>query len=288
MAITVESLLNEARNHLRDVDGEGRLDAEILLSHALARPRSFLRAWPEFVPAEAEAARFGALLERRRGGEPLAYIVGEREFWSLRLKVNRHTLIPRPETELLVEQALALIPADADWTIADLGAGSGAIALAIASERPGCRVIATDISRRALAAARANAADAGISNVEFRHGSWLAPLGDIVCDLIVSNPPYVARRDAQSSQSELAFEPQRALVAGETGLEALAKIAARAPHSLAPGGTLMLEHGFDQRAALEITLSQVGYEKIRCCRDLSSHDRVTVAIWPGQEARLER
>jgi release factor glutamine methyltransferase len=283
MAITLKSLLHDARARLDATVPEARLDEEVLLCHVLGRPRGFLWAWPEFEPGAAAVARFGALLERRRRGEPVAYLVGEREFWSLPLKLNGHTLIPRPETELLVERALDRIPTEARWTIADLGTGSGAIALAIASERPRCRVIATDVSKEALARARENALALGIDNVEFRHGSWLVPLGTLACELIVSNPPYIAAADRHLAAPELGFEPRDALVSGASGLEALTTIALDAPARLAPGGKLMLEHGFDQRESLAGILAGAGYENISGSRDFSGHDRVMVAAWPEQD-----
>ncbi|HET7588364.1 MAG TPA: peptide chain release factor N(5)-glutamine methyltransferase [Gammaproteobacteria bacterium] len=284
MMATLDTLLREAC-----VPSAGgtppltRLDAELLLCHVLSRPRSFLHARPELTPDAAAVERFRALLQRRRAGEPLAYITGEREFWSVALKLNRDTLIPRPETETLVEQALIAIPVEANWTVADLGTGSGAIGLAIASERPRCRVIATDVSPAALDVARANASALGLRNVEFRHGSWVAPLGDLTCELIVSNPPYIAEQDAHLAAPELSYEPHRALVAGPSGLEALAAIAAAAPARLVAGGSLMLEHGYDQREPLASLLADAGYENIRCYRDLSGNDRVTAARRPERE-----
>ncbi|HET7307375.1 MAG TPA: peptide chain release factor N(5)-glutamine methyltransferase [Gammaproteobacteria bacterium] len=273
--------MREARLLPGGADPAARLDAEILLGHALGRPRTFLRARPEFGPEKQAVERFASLLARRRGGEPLAYIVGEREFWSLPIKLNHHTLIPRPETELLVEQALARIPADAVWTIADLGTGSGAIALAIGRERPQCRMIATDINEQALAAARANAANLDIGNVEFRHGGWCEPLDGIACDMIVSNPPYVAAGDVHLDAPDMQFEPRAALVAGPTGLESLDTIIAAAPAHLKAGGVLLLEHGFDQRDPVAAALAKHGYKGICCYRDLAGQDRVTVATLSG-------
>lgn len=259
---------------------ESRLEAEILLGHALSRERSFLHARPEFEPEADAIARFAALVERRRGGEPVAYILGEREFWSLPLKINRDTLIPRPETELLVEQALARIPLDAAWRIADLGTGSGAIALAVASERPGCRIVATDIAPGALAAARTNATSLGLGNVEFRHGDWFEPLSGERFDLIISNPPYIAAGDAHLDQADVAFEPRAALVAGADGLDAIAAIVRAAPGHLKPGSHLLLEHGYDQAAAVAATLASAGFVDVRCYRDLCGHGRVSAASLP--------
>ncbi|HET8552624.1 MAG TPA: peptide chain release factor N(5)-glutamine methyltransferase [Gammaproteobacteria bacterium] len=277
MSVTIDSLLQEARLLPGGADPVARLDAEVLLGHALGRPRTFLRAQPEYCPEKQVVERFTSLLTRRRSGEPLAYIVGEREFWSLPLRLNRHTLIPRPETESLVEQALARIPADAGWTIADLGTGSGAIALALGRERPHCRVIATDINEQALAAACANAANLGIGNVEFRRGAWCEPLNGIACEIIVSNPPYIAAGDAHLEAPDMQFEPRAALVSGPTGLEALETIIADAPAHLKAGGGLLLEHGFDQRESVAAALAKRGYKGICCYRDLAGQDRVTAA-----------
>ncbi|HET7570132.1 MAG TPA: peptide chain release factor N(5)-glutamine methyltransferase [Gammaproteobacteria bacterium] len=278
MNATIDSLLQEARLLPGGTEPVARLDAELLLGHVLGRPRTFLRARPDFSPGQQAVEQFTSLLTRRRGGEPLAYILGEREFWSLPLKLNRHTLIPRPETELLVEQVLARIPVETARTIADLGTGSGAIALAIGHERPRCRVIATDFDEEALAAARANAAALDIGNVEFRHGTWCEPLHGIACDMIISNPPYIAAGDAHLDAPDMQFEPRAALVAGPTGLEALAAIIAAAPAYLKAGGPLLLEHGFDQREPVAAALAKRGYKGICCYRDLAGQNRVTVAI----------
>lgn len=278
MVQTIQNLLADARV-LLDASGatEARLGAEILLGHATGRERAFFHAHPEADPGGEGIARFNALLTRHCAGEPLAYIIGEREFWSLPLKLNRHTLIPRPETELLVEQALARIPAGAAWTLADLGTGSGAVALALATERPRCRVIATDICERALAMARANAGRLGLDNVDFRHGSWLDALDGTICDIIVSNPPYVAAGDPHLRQPEIGFEPRAALVAGPAGLDAIDAIVAAAPAHLVPGGALLLEHGFDQREPVAAGLAAAGCRDIHCYRDLAGHDRVSTA-----------
>ena len=184
-------------------------------------------------------------------------------------------LIPRPETELLVEQALAHIPEDAEWTVADLGTGSGAIALAIATERPHCRLIATDNSAAALAVARANATRLGIANVEFRHGEWLKPLAGMRFDVIVSNPPYVRANDPHLTQGDVRFEPESALVAGADGLDAIRRIAADAVSYLRPGGWLLLEHGYDQAQSVRALLESHGYDMVASCRDTAGHERVT-------------
>lgn len=219
-----------------------------------------------------QAAELDELIARRRQGEPIAYLNSRREFWSLDLTVSPDTLIPRPETELLVERALARIPPDAAWSLADLGTGSGAIALALASERPRCRVVATDNSSAALAIARANAARLNL-RVDFRLGDWLAPLANETFEILVSNPPYIARGDPHLAA--LRHEPVPALAAGPDGLEAIRAIAAAARASLKPGGWLLLEHGYDQAAAAGELLREHGYDAVRCYVDLAGRDRVS-------------
>jgi release factor glutamine methyltransferase len=251
-----------------------QLDAEVLLAHALGLPRATLRSHPEAPAATAGAHIYQQLIERRAAGEPLAYLTGWREFWSLQLAVSAHVLVPRPETELLVERALAL-HAQPTARIADLGTGSGAVALALASERPAWRIIATDISAPALAIARANAHRLGLSGVEFRAGSWFEPLGEERFDLIVSNPPYVAADDAALTDPALAHEPPIALVAGQDGLASLRALARGAPGYLKAAGWLLLEHGAAQGAQVRHELVLAGFAHVRSHRDLAGHERMT-------------
>lgn len=255
-------------------------DAEILLAHVLGQPRSWLIAHGEAVPSHGQAAAFDRLLERREAGEPVAYLTGTRGFWTLELAVTPATLVPRPETELLVEQALAKIPADVAWRLADLGTGSGAIALALARERPRAQVLATDLSEEALAVALGNAARNGIDNVEFRAGSWLAPLAGESFDLIASNPPYVADGDPHLAQGDLRFEPALALSCGSDGLNAIRGIVADAPPLLRAGGWLLLEHGLDQGAAVRALLVAAGFVGVETARDLEGRERVTLGQRP--------
>lgn len=221
-----------------------------------------------------------SLLAQRRSGVPVAYITGLREFWSMTLAVTPATLIPRPDTETLVEHALSLIPAEAPWRIADLGTGSGAIALALAQERPRCHLVATDISTEALAVARINAARYGLDNIEFRAGSWHSPLGHELFELIVSNPPYVRFYDAHLSQGDVRFEPSVALIAGDDGLDALRHIAQHSPPRLKPGGWLLLEHGFDQAEAVENILRNGNYDNIHTLQDYTGQARIARARKP--------
>jgi release factor glutamine methyltransferase len=266
---TVRSLLAEA------APGEPRRDAEILLEHVLGRDRAWLTAHDtDPLPAD-QAARFRALWSRRLAGEPVAYLTGRRGFWTLDLAVTPDVLIPRPETELLVETALAGIPGDAAWDLADLGTGSGALALALARERHGCRVVATDHSAAALAVAEANARANGIGNVSFRLGRWWAPLGAMRFHLVVSNPPYVAADDPHLAEGDLRFEPPQALVSGSDGLDDLRVIIAGAPDHLHPGAVLLLEHGYDQGEAVRALLREAGFSEVRTWRDLGGQERVS-------------
>lgn len=278
---TIENLLQLALQQLVGTDDNPRLEAEILLAHVLDRPRTWLRAWPQHAPTAMQCARFKTLLTRRIAGEPIAYLTGERDFWDMTLRVTPDTLIPRPETELLVELALERIPADADWRIADLGTGSGAIALALARERPACHLIATDISRAALAVARGNAERLGIANIEFRHGSWLTPLSDERFQLIASNPPYIHPDDPHLRRGDLRFEPAGALGAAPDGLADIRTIAREAADHLPPGGWLLLEHGYDQGAAVRGILANQGYREPTTVTDLGGHERVSLGRRPA-------
>lgn len=253
----------------------GRLEAEILLALALSKPRAFLFAHPEQAVDNATASRFLELVERRRAGEPVAYITGEREFWSVPIRVSPDVLIPRPETEVLVEAALARVPPGSAARIADLGTGSGAIALALALERPICDVHASDISPEALAVARDNAARLGISNIRFHQGSWLAGLSGRF-DLVVSNPPYIRAGDPHLEAGDLRFEPHAALLAGPDGLDAIREIVRQAPDRLKPGGWLIFEHGHDQAHDSQALLKTHGFQEIETLRDLAGTKRVTL------------
>ncbi len=276
----IAALLAEAAARLAAVSGSPRLDAEVLLAAVLGKPRSFLRAWPERVPAPAEAARFEAWLARRVAGEPVAYITGTREFWSLALVVSPDTLIPRPETELLVELALGRLPADAPLRVADLGTGSGAIALAIATERPRAHVWAVDNSPGALAVASANAARLGLANVECIAGDWCTPL-PAALDLIASNPPYIPEADPHPRSGDARFEPRSALLAGPEGLDDIRRIVAQAPAHLSSGGWLLLEHGYDQGEAVPQLLRAAGFVDVECRHDYGGRPRVSLGRWPG-------
>jgi release factor glutamine methyltransferase len=274
---SVRALVQSGWAWLAGSRDSSRLEAELLLAHALRQPRSYLLAHDDEVPGAPAVACYLALLERCAQGEPLAYLTGEREFWSLPLHVTPDVLIPRPETELAVERCLALRDAS-PATVADLGTGSGAIALALASERPQWRILATDREAAALKVAAANAARLGVSNVEFALGDWFAPLRGCHFDLIVSNPPYVAASDP--ALDLLRHEPESALSPGASGLEALRQLVLQAPAQLLPGGWLVLEHGAGQADAVSASLVDAGFARVRCHTDLAGHDRVTEAQWP--------
>ena len=263
---------------------EARHEAEHLLLHVLRRDRAWLFAHGDDPLPASGAIAFDALLTRRAAGEPLAYLLGRRGFWTLDLQVSPATLIPRAETERLVELALERLPDDLPLRIADLGTGSGAIALALASERPLAQVIATDLSEGALKVAEANALANRIANVAFRWGSWLVPLAGERFGLIASNPPYIADGDVHLSQGDLRFEPPTALSSGADGLDAIREIVALAPSHLVPGGWLLLEHGWNQGEAIRALLAAAGFVDVATETDLERRDRVTLGrVTEGQD-----
>ena len=264
----IDALLARARARI------GRADAELLLAHALGKSRSWLFAHGDDVIDTHAADRFEEQVLRCEQGEPLAYITGRRGFWTFDLAVTPDTLVPRPETELLVELALQRLPPGRPSRIADLGTGSGAIALALAQERPLAQVVATDASEGALAVARGNARELRLGNIEFRHGDWHAPLAGERFDLIASNPPYIAAGDPHLE--DLRFEPDAALASGPDGLDAIRAIVRDASLHLVPGGWLLLEHGFDQGAAVRSLLQDAGMCDVATERDMEGRDRVTL------------
>lgn len=276
----IDAVLAEAVNQLDRSSASPRLDAEVLLARTIDMPRSYLFAHPEEELDELTLERFGSLLSRRVCGEPMAYIMGMREFWSHELVVSPATLVPRPETELLVELALREIPRKAGWRIADLGTGSGAIAIAIAGERLMCEVVATDISAEALAIAAVNARHLSLGNIRFAQGDWTEAVADQQFDVIVSNPPYIRADD--EALRKLEHEPRSALVAGADGLQAIRILAADCSKILEPGGKLLLEHGADQQQAVAAILEATGWSGIACHKDFSGLPRVTVARRDGK------
>ena len=271
----LDAAIADATNRLQDISDSARLDAEILLCQTIDMPRSYLFAHPEDELDELTQQRFEALLERRLEGEPMAYISGIREFWSRELIVSPATLVPRPETELLVELALREIPRQAEWQILDLGTGSGAIAIALAAERPLAQVTATDISAAALAVAAENVRQNDLANVICRPGSWSTAVAGSQFNLIVSNPPYVREDDA--ALQKLRHEPLSALASGQDGLRDIRLLASECIGLLADHGWLMLEHGAEQDKDVARILSSAGWTDIACHNDLAGKPRVTVA-----------
>jgi release factor glutamine methyltransferase len=278
---TAQALLAAATRRLADKADNSALEARVLLCHTLQCSRVDLLRDPAQVVSEQDAQRYNALIERRHQGEPVAYLTGEREFWSLPLRVTPATLIPRPETETLVELALSVLPPEQPLRVADLGTGSGAIALALATERPVAEIVATDVSNEALAVARHNARALRIQNVAFRQGSWLEPLANERFFLIAANPPYLGDDDPHLQQGDLRFEPRSALSCGDDSLRALRHIAEQARRHLVPGGWLMLEHGYDQGAAALAMLGKLAYVQLRDQTDLAGRPRIVIGQWPG-------
>ena len=275
----VAELLREAAVRLPGEDA--RHEAEQLLLHVLEVERAWLFAHATDAVADDARQRFDVLVQRRTEGQPLAYLIGRRGFWTLDLHVNAATLIPRPETELLVEQALVRLPANDLRRVADMGTGSGAIALSIASERPLATVIATDLHAATLAVAVTNAQAHGLENVWFRRGHWHDALGNDRFDMIVSNPPYIAAGDPHLQQGDLRFEPPPALASGVDGLEAIREIITGAPAHLVRGGWLLLEHGWNQGKAIRALLEQAGFGEVETVQDLEQRDRVTLGCLLG-------
>jgi release factor glutamine methyltransferase len=271
----IRAILDVATRRLEALSESPRLDAELLLARAIDMPRSYLFAHPEEPLDQLAIKRFEEALGRRLAGEPMAYITGVREFWSLELLVTPATLVPRPETELLVELALHAIPRRAEWQILDLGTGSGAIAIVLAKERSLSRVTATDISAAALDVARQNARACEVPNVEFLEGNWTAPVANRRFNLIVSNPPYVRSDDV--ALEALHREPRNALAAGMDGLDAIRTLARDCAALLEPGGVLLIEHGAEQRDAVAEVLREHGWSDLRCHNDYAGLPRVTVA-----------
>ena len=260
--------------------GLPRLEAELLLCSILDCERVWLVAHAEEAIDSSNARSAQALFARRRAGEPVSHITGWREFYGLALRVTRDVLVPRPETELLVELALERLPPGAPARVLELGTGSGAIAVALASERQGLAIVATDVSEAALALARRNARDHG-AEIDFVLSDWFDALRPGQFDLVVSNPPYVAAEDAHLERGDLRFEPRLALVGGEDGLDCIREIAARAQNRLRRGGTLLMEHGYDQRDRCVELLKVQGYAEVADFRDLAGWPRVCAGVWCG-------
>ena len=273
--LSIKTVLEDANSRLRERSESARLDAELLLAQAIDMPRSYLFAHPEDEPDAAALQRFEANLERRIAGQPMAYIQGVKEFWSMQLMVTPATLVPRPETEILVDLALREIPRKAALRVLDLGTGSGAIALAIAKERPLCDVTAIDVSEDALEVARQNARQLELGNIRCLLGSWTEPVANERFDVIVSNPPYVRADDKALDQ--LHAEPRSALASGEDGLDDIRVVLREAREIVEPNGWVFLEHGSGQAADVEAICLRCAWIDIRCHNDYAGLPRVTVA-----------
>lgn len=276
----LDAAIADAVERLADVSESPRLDAEILLSRTIDMPRSYLFAHPEDELDDLTRTRFEALLARREAGAPMAYIMGVKEFWSREFVVSPATLVPRPETELIVNLALREIPREAEWDVLDLGTGSGAIAVSIACERPLCRVTAVDLSEEALAIARENACALAPGNVSFELGDWTEPVRERLFNVIVSNPPYVRVDD--EALDRLRHEPRAALAAGVEGLDAIRILAAECGALLVDGGLLLIEHGADQAEDVARLLEASDWREITCHTDLAGLPRVTAARRGGK------
>jgi len=272
----IEQVLASARATLAEYSASSAADAEILLCHILGCARSHLLAWPQKLLNTGQLHRYRQLVGLRASGRPVAYLTGIREFWSLPLKVDGSTLIPRPETETLVEFVLEQFTDAAALAVADLGTGSGAIACALARERPGWNIVACDVSAAALAVARDNARRLGMDNIRFARGDWFDALeSGSRFDLVISNPPYVAAGDSHLAAGDVAFEPATALVSGADGLDDIRRIAAQAGGRLKAGGWLVLEHGYDQQPRVAAILHEAGFDLIEQRRDLAGIPRMT-------------
>lgn len=278
MHLTIEAALKAAINKLNESGSDSpSLDANVLLCHVLDKPRSYLLTWPEKVLDEKQQSDLNALLERRLSGEPVAYIIGEREFWSLPLKVSPSTLIPRPDTERLVEVALDKAQ-QIDGDILDLGTGTGAIALALASELPKRKLVGIDLREEAQRLAIENAQRLNIQNASFLQGSWFSPLqSGTKFALVVSNPPYIEENDPHLTIGDVRFEPMSALVAQDNGLADIKLISEQARDYLLDDGWIMFEHGYQQGLAVREILHRFGYLKIETITDYAGNERVTLA-----------
>lgn len=279
--ISVSDVLKQSEKALLKTSHSPRLDVELLLAYALGKQRQFLYAHPEHILPHELLLKYHLLLARRTSGEPIAYITGIQEFWSLQINVSPAVLIPRPDTELIVELALKSLHKQVHCKVLDLGTGSGAIALAIARERPDCSLTATDNSQAAIAIAEDNARNLGINNIEFLFGDWFAAVAEMQFDMIVSNPPYVAENDTLLEQSVADYEPKSALISGKKGLDDIHEIIFTAGNHLHKNGHLILEHGHTQGAEVRRLLAQQGFGQTQTFSDLAQQERCTYGVWNG-------
>ncbi|MCV2403716.1 peptide chain release factor N(5)-glutamine methyltransferase [Marinomonas sp. C2222] len=276
----IDELLKGAAERLTFVSDTTQLDVQLLLSHVLSVPTSYFYTWPDKEVEEEAFNKFEALLSRRVSGEPIAYLLGAQSFWTLDLEVATCTLIPRADTERLVEVVLERLESGSAYSLLDLGTGTGAIALALASELPRSQVLGIDLMEDAVALAKRNAIKNQIANAEFMQSSWFDSIeAGREFDVIVSNPPYIDPEDAHLSQGDVRFEPKTALIADNKGLADIEHILLNAPDYLKPNGYLIFEHGYDQAAAVQKRFREVGFVKVESFQDIGGNDRVTLGVW---------
>lgn len=274
--LPVSQIIEDAIKQLQPVSDSAHLDIELLLCSVINKERSFFRAWPEHKLEQQQLNSFLQLLQQRLEGKPIAHILGQRGFWSLNLKVTADTLIPRPDTERLVELALELIPEKSPWKILDLGTGTGAIALSLAKENPDCFITATDQSIAALEVAKQNALDNNIQNIEFIQSNWFEQLENQRFDIIVTNPPYIKESDPHLKQGDVRFEPLSALTSGEDGLNDIRSIIRNSHNHLTENGVLLIEHGYDQENEVCDLLESANFTKVENFKDYNDNPRVSI------------
>ncbi|MEL0649379.1 peptide chain release factor N(5)-glutamine methyltransferase [Pseudoalteromonas agarivorans] len=279
MALTLEQAVAAGADLLASSSESAKLDAQVLLLHILQKPRSYLFTWPEHELSDDQQSQFNVFIQRRLKGEPVAHITGLREFWSLSLEVNATTLIPRPDTETLVECALNMVMPD-KAKVLDLGTGTGAIALALGSEMPNWQIVAVDKVTDAVALANKNQQRLGINNVEVKQSNWFSALQGEKFNLIVTNPPYIEQDDIHLNQGDVRFEPLSALVADEAGMSDIKQIISHSRDYLLSSGYLLIEHGFEQAEAVRDLFKQMAFIDIKTVKDFGNNDRVTLAQWP--------
>ena len=274
--VSISQSIDQACQLLGNTSTSPRIDAQVLLCHVLQCNTAYLATWPGKNLSASQDRSFNALIRKRLTGMPVAYLIDEKEFWSLKLKVSQDTLIPRPETELLVETVLSMFQREEQLDIIDLGTGTGAIAIALASERPDWKVTATDISGEALAISKHNAERHSIKNITFITSDWFGSLGSQTFDIVISNPPYIAEHDTHLEEGDVRFEPQNALVSGNMGMDDILKITEQSTEHLNDGGWLVMEHGYDQKKLVSDCLHGSGFISITQKNDLSGNPRLTI------------